>query len=150
MFRNTLPITDQIAMSEDAKLAKREYKVATSKDVLDRLTAKPKRAHKHIADLEDTCDTFFDTQFSSKNPIIFKDDPNTGDRSYCVVSVPAIPLEIASMVGDILSNLRSSLDHTAYHLVEVGTGQAGPFHFITYTSRSSKMLRSTRPESSQK
>jgi hypothetical protein len=59
MFRNTLPITDQIAMSEDAKLAKREYKVATSKDVLDRLTAKPKRAHKHIADLEDTCDTFF-------------------------------------------------------------------------------------------
>jgi hypothetical protein len=108
--------------------------VATVKDVLDRLTAKPKRAHQHIADLEDACSVFFKAQFSmgDKNPIVFKDDPKTGDRIYYIVRVPVIPLELASMIGDILSNLRSSLDHMAHHLVSIGTGQPGPFPHVYF------------------
>jgi hypothetical protein len=35
------------------------------------------------------------------------------------------PLEISTMIGNILQDLRSSLDHMAYHLVTIGPG-SGP------------------------
>jgi hypothetical protein len=90
-------------------------KMATPLDVVDRLTAKTKWAERQIGDLEITLRKTFPR--TKPYGIRFEDDLNAGERSYYVVSVPDVPLTISLMAGDILQNLRSSLDHLACHLV---------------------------------
>jgi hypothetical protein len=45
-------------------------------------------------------------------------DPQTQEVVYYLVEAPPIPEEIALIAGDTLQNLRSSLDHLAWALVE--------------------------------
>jgi hypothetical protein len=42
------------------------------------------------------------------------------------VSVRDTPVGVAALTGDVLNNLRSALDHLAYQLVLVGTGDVAP------------------------
>jgi len=82
-------------------------------DLLDRILVKTKWAKKYIADLESALDSFYET-----NPyrIAFKDDPDKRERTYYVFSIQDVPGDIKCRTGDILQNLRSTLDHLAYQL----------------------------------
>lgn len=74
-----------------------------------------------------------------------KDDPQTGDRSYYLAAAQDIPPVIPLIAGDVIHNLRSALDHLAYHLVYVGTGGAGPFKNVYFPiSRSTELYRAER------
>src|SRR5271169_2770154 len=95
--------------------------MATPLDVVDRLTAKAKWAKQQIGNLE----LVLRKTFPRTKPygIRFEDDLNARERTYYVVSVPDVPLPISLMAGDILQNLRSSLDHLATHLVHRNGGK---------------------------
>src|SRR5256885_2012251 len=84
---------------------------------LDRLISKVERAKKHILDLEAEKDRFFQTKPYSFR---FEINPQTGERDYYIANAKPIPREFSLIIGDALNNLRSALDHTAYHLVCVG------------------------------
>jgi hypothetical protein len=45
-----------------------------------------------------------------------------GSARYVVTDVPAVPIEIACILGDTIQNLRSSLDHLTNHLLAVRHG----------------------------
>src|SRR5258708_39516599 len=75
--------------------------------------SKVERAKKHIEDLNSALDAFWSTE---PNRISFEDNPNSGERSYYLVNVAEIPLEILVIIGDVLHNLRSALDHLAFQL----------------------------------
>jgi hypothetical protein len=77
---------------------------------------KIKRAKKHFADLENEL-----REFNMSKPYEFsvKRDPETRKPVYYIATVQETPPSIAPIVGDIIQNLRSSLDHLAYALVEV-------------------------------
>jgi hypothetical protein len=59
------------------------------------------------------------------NPYIVgtKLDPETRQPIYETVNVRETPITIAVITGDVVQNLRSALDHLAYHLVWVGIGR---------------------------
>jgi len=48
---------------------------------------------------------------------------NAEERTYYVVNVPDVPLPVSLIAGDVLQNLRSSLDHLACHLVKRAGGR---------------------------
>ena len=79
-------------------------------DIVVRLTLKLERAKKHILDLESEWTTFLKTK---PYHVVFKDDLQTGERIYYVERVNDIPPVILVIVGDVLQNLRSALDHLA-------------------------------------
>ena len=79
------------------------------------LLVKVDRAYKHIIDLQNDVVRF---QFSRRGDDIFhKDNLQTQERTFYVRSLTKIPIEFSALVGDILQNLRTSLDHLAWHLV---------------------------------
>lgn len=86
------------------------------------LLAKSERAIKHIGDLENVLLKAFPGGRRQPYGIRFKDDLNTQERTYYVESVPEVPLEVTLIVGDVLQNLRSALDHLACHLIRKGAG----------------------------
>jgi hypothetical protein len=91
--------------------------MATSLEIAIRLNLKVERAKKHILDLEAEWHSFLDG-----NPygIEIKDDVNTGDRVYYLVRDSSIPQNIPLIIGDAIQNLRSALDHLAYHFALIG------------------------------
>lgn len=96
--------------------------MAASPEVTQRLRLKLERADRHIFDLKETWDAFV-----VGNPYLFEseDDPQTGERIYKLVSAALIPATIPLIAGDAIQNLRSALDHLAYHLVSLGPSAAG-------------------------
>jgi hypothetical protein len=83
---------------------------------LDGVRAKIERAEEHIKNLDREISAFL----SQKPPPyeIVGEHQNEGrDYAYVVKKVPIVPLRFAVMVGDVIHNLRSSLDHTLYALV---------------------------------
>jgi len=92
-------------------------------EVAQRLESKLEWAKKHIAYLQRFWDTFREDAY----PILFKDDPQTGDRFYYLGNVSPIDPRIPLIIGDAVHNIRTSLDHLAHQLVFVGTKGKGPF-----------------------
>ncbi len=86
---------------------------------LERLTAKAKWADKQIVELDRLLKAEFPGGHSPKYPIRSEDDLTAGERTYYCDSVPDIPIDVSLLAGDVLQNLRSSLDHLACHLVEI-------------------------------
>ena len=82
---------------------------------------KIERADKHINDLEAELCRFFD---SKPYKVATKRDPQTRRLIYYLDSVAGIPFSFGAITGDILNNLRSSLDHLAQQLYLVGTGKS--------------------------
>lgn len=80
---------------------------------------KIERAKEHIRQIETEVRSFLMT-----NPYIVrtKRDPQTRKLIYYLVSVRDTPARMSAIAGDVLHNLRSALDHLAYHLVLVGGG----------------------------
>jgi len=91
--------------------------------------AKVERAKQQLSELDTTLGAFFRT-----NPykVGTKRDPQTRRLIYYLVSVRDVPLEISVIAGEVLQSLRSALDHLAYQLVLVGTGQSGPFNHVYF------------------
>lgn len=84
--------------------------------VLDALLVKVDRAYKHINDLQ-----IKDWQFRSRPypyEILSEDNSETGNRTYRLRMRREIPPQMAALIGDIAQNLRSALDHLAWHLVQ--------------------------------
>jgi hypothetical protein len=84
--------------------------------VLDALLVKVDRAYKHLIDLQ-----FEDWRFRGRPypyEVFFEDNTQRGERTYYLRMRRQIPPEFAALVGDIAQNLRSALDHLAWHLVK--------------------------------
>ena len=79
----------------------------------DALLVKVDRANKHILNFQ-TDITKFNLQ-GSRNAIFHEDNLETGERTFYFRSLE-IPPEFSASIGDILQNLRSALDHLAWHL----------------------------------
>jgi hypothetical protein len=85
---------------------------------LDRLLgirAKIKRAKEHIRDLQTRIDELINPDSYA---IIVEDDPKTGDKVYRAQFRSPIPPELPAIIGDVLHNLRSALDHLVWQLVK--------------------------------
>jgi hypothetical protein len=84
--------------------------------VLELLLVKVDRAHKHISDLENAM-----ADFRHNGPVPFQipheDNTQTGERTFYLSVNREIPVEWSALIGDICQNLRSALDHLAWHLV---------------------------------
>jgi hypothetical protein len=77
---------------------------------------KVERAKKHIEELQLVLKAFLDAR---PYKVGTKRD-NEGRLIYYVTSVDEPPSDLAAIVGDVLQNLRSALDHVAFRLVAVG------------------------------
>jgi hypothetical protein len=82
-------------------------------------TSKIDRAQKLKEDLEKVLVAFFASQ---PYKIETKTDVQSKRLIYFVTKADEIPEEIALITGDIIQNLRSALDHLAYKLFTVGSG----------------------------
>lgn len=80
---------------------------------LDSVRQKIERANQHIEELKAAV-----LAFKATDPykISTKRNPQTRELVYYIVSAEPIPAPIAAILGDILQNLRSVLDHLAYQL----------------------------------
>jgi hypothetical protein len=92
---------------------------------INRIRIKTERAKEHIRDLKTEIGAFF-----SKNPykIGAKRNSQTRKPIYYVTDVAEIPERISAIVGDVLQNLRSALDHLAYALFMIGPGGRAGAH----------------------
>jgi hypothetical protein len=89
---------------------------------IDRITAiraKVERAKEHIRNLESRVYGFLASQPYNVVP---DDNLKPGRRCIVVADVAPIPLAIPIILGDVLQNLRSALDHLIYNLVIANTG----------------------------
>jgi len=90
-------------------------------DRVDGIRLKIERAKKHIADLDVAIQSFIElrpyTIGTRAHPVA-----EIEHTTLFVASVEPVPETIALIVGDAVHNLRSSLDHLAWQLVEAGGG----------------------------
>lgn len=91
----------------------------TSEERLALIRLKVKRADKHIDDLKSALRPFLD---SNPYKVTAKRNADTRRLIYYVASVEPVPVCIPAISGDILTSLRSALDHLAQQLYLVGTG----------------------------
>jgi hypothetical protein len=79
---------------------------------------KIERAKKYIIELEANVRTFLDA-----NPykVSAKRNPQTRQLIYYLSEVTQTPISFPVIVGEVIQNLRSALDHLAYQLYLVGT-----------------------------
>src|SRR6266480_3756160 len=97
---------------------------------IDRVRVKIVRATDHQRALEEEVRAFLD---SSPYRVATKNDPASRRLIYYVESVQDTPVRISSIAGDVLQNLRSSLDHLAFELFIVGThGKAGAGKHVSF------------------
>jgi len=97
------------------------------------LRIKIERAKKHIEDLNLAHNIFL---ASSPYELATKIDPQTGEHIFYLARVDDVPLSLAAVIGDILHNLRSTLDNLAYQLFIIGTpgGDAKHVYFPIFDS----------------
>jgi hypothetical protein len=97
---------------------------------IDRVRVKIIRATDHQRALEEEARAFLD---SRPYRVATKTDPASRRLIYYVESVQDTPVRISSIAGDVLQNLRSSLDHLAFELFMVGThGKAGAGKHVSF------------------
>jgi hypothetical protein len=101
----------------------------TADERLARVRAKVERGKQHIHQLESELRAFFKTR---PYTVGTKRNPETRRLVYYITNVRDTPVSIATIAGDVLQNLRSALDHLAYQLVLIGTGQPGPFLHVYF------------------
>jgi hypothetical protein len=80
------------------------------------LLVKVDRAYKHLIDFQLEVSRFFRPPYPYE--IIPEDDSRKGERTYYLRIHKKIPTEFSAFIGDIAQNLRSALDHLAWHLVQ--------------------------------
>jgi hypothetical protein len=93
----------------------------TADERFAKIRIKVERARQHIQELKDSVRRFL---ASAPYEVQIQEKPDIGRRVYYLSRVEPVPLAIAAIAGDVLHNLRSALDHTAFQLVSVGMGRA--------------------------
>jgi hypothetical protein len=92
-----------------------------SSDRARKIRLKVERAKKHILDLDQRIRAFCDS-----NPYTIAAKPHPlaaiAHTTLYVATVDPVPEDLALIIGDAIHNLRSSLDHLAWQLVEAGGG----------------------------
>jgi hypothetical protein len=91
-------------------------------DRIQSVRLKIERAKEHITYLEGAIGEFRD---SHPYTLVPKEKPEIGHTALCVEEVHPVPGRISLIIGDVVHNLRSSLDHLAWQLVEAGGGMPG-------------------------
>src|SRR4051794_5670012 len=92
-------------------------------------TTKLDRAKQHFDELHRELTAFYTAQPYSVGT---RRDPQTAKLIYYLSDVTAIPITVACICGDVIQNLRSSLDHLAYDLwanESNGRGTASNIYF---------------------
>ncbi len=84
--------------------------------VLQDLLIKVDRADKHILDL--TAEFLRFLGEGGPYETFFEDNTDTGERTYYLRVRKETPPQFSALIGDIAQNLRSSLDHLAWYLVQ--------------------------------
>lgn len=109
----------------------------------DRVLAKYEWAKEHVNYVNEAVETFL-----SKKPYTVRRDIDdaTGEFVHKIEVAPDIPNDIRFALGDAIHNLRSTLDHAAYAVVEAGTcSPANDTHFpIFNTAQEYTRRRDTR------
>lgn len=90
---------------------------------------KVERAKQHVKELEVELSTF---RYTNPYKVATKRDSQTRRLIYYLTSVTPVPTIVSVLAGEIVQSLRSALDHLAYQLVLVGTGQPGPFSHVYF------------------
>jgi len=80
------------------------------------LLVKVDRAYKHLIDLQLARDRFFRPPYPYE--IVTHDNTQAGERTFYLRIHKEIPSEFSALIGDFAHNLRSALDHLAWHLVQ--------------------------------
>lgn len=97
---------------------------------IDRVRVKIIRATERHRNLEQQARAFLD---SNPYRVATRTDVATRRLIYFLESVRDVPVEISSLAGDVLQNLRSSLDHLAFELFMLGTqGKAGDGKHVSF------------------
>jgi hypothetical protein len=119
---------------------------------IEQVRFKIERAVKHFGDLEAEIKLFFD---AVPYVVETKRNPDTRQLIYYLASVRETPVGISTIAGDVLQNLRSALDHLAYQLSLVGTGDRTPAGHVyfpiadsleNYEANKLGRLRGMRPQ----
>jgi hypothetical protein len=97
--------------------------------------AKIERAKKHVNELEAALADLVISKTSHPHIIVTEDDPKTGNLLYKIARVPAVPDQVAAIAGDVIHNLRSSLDLLMSQLVKRQTGDPGTGYYPTAPTR---------------
>lgn len=97
----------------------------TAEERLALVRVKVERAKKHLGDLEVAIKAF-EKGDPSPYRIGVKDDPDAGKRIYYLMNNPFIPTYITAIAGDVVQNLRGTLDHLAWTLVSLTYPQGIP------------------------
>jgi hypothetical protein len=114
---------------------------------LDNLLLKVMRAKEQILNLEAERDSFVKTK---PYGFRFETNPKTRHREGYLTYVNDIPARLSLPIGDALNNLRSALDHTAYHLVCVGTKRRERFPHAKFpTGETAEKYRTERERAVQ-
>ncbi len=95
-------------------LARYAFIMPSPVNLLDSLRAKLARASAGIQELDMAISAFHAT-----NPykVAFSDDHRTNHRTFYANFTEDVPFEVGAIAGNILHDLRSFLDHLAYHRV---------------------------------
>jgi hypothetical protein len=96
---------------------------------LDGCRTKITRSKEQMENLDAALKRFFN---SNPYKITTKRDAETRRLVYYLSSVADVPVGVSVIAGEVLQGLRSALDHLAYQLVLVGTGQPGPFPHVYF------------------
>src|SRR5664279_1046554 len=83
---------------------------------------KIRRAERHAAEVEAAMKTALHPDHYA---IVPEYDAKTGDHVYSVQELPPVDPEWAVVIGEVLFNLRSALDHLAWQLVLLDGGEPG-------------------------
>jgi hypothetical protein len=73
---------------------------------------KIKRSQRHIDEVNSMFAAFLNTDFCKLHIEV---DPDTGNNTLKLDSIAKLPPEIALAVGDAIHNLRTAMDHVAFH-----------------------------------
>lgn len=103
--------------------------MADNPEIRARLQSKLERAEKHILNLDKAWRDFVE---GGAYEVVSDDDPQTGERVFKIGTAMQIGPLLGLLVGDAIHNLRSALDHLAYHLVCVGTRNFSGPHTHVY------------------
>jgi hypothetical protein len=96
----------------------------TTKTQFEGSRLKVQRAARHIDELNDLFSEFLKQKFCE---IVTEDDPQTGNKIIKVRSVANLPPSAPMIVGDVVHNLRSSLDHAMVEILNDAEDVHFPF-----------------------
>jgi hypothetical protein len=90
--------------------------VTSNPKKLIELLVKVDRAKKHLIDLQLEVNRFFRPPYPYE--ILSEDNRDTRERTYYLRVHKETPSDLSTLIGDVAQNLRSALDHLAWHLVK--------------------------------